>query len=124
MPVDRGNCSNGITDETNRIIEDIATVFRDFLNVIVVLLAARYTTGSPDDFAVLMSENRLHAGKSHSFRRVDAANPRVRHPGQLYVIGVGCFACYTLQSIDAWCGMADSCQGGDGGILLLSHREP
>ena len=78
VPIDRGNRGHRLADEAHRVVERVAPVLGDLLDLFVVLRAAGDRSGAPDDRAVLVRDDGLHAGKRERLRRVDAADARVR----------------------------------------------
>ena len=49
VPVDGGHRSHRIADEPHGVVEEVAALLRDALDLVVVLLAAGDGTGAPDD---------------------------------------------------------------------------
>jgi hypothetical protein len=121
MPALGRHRRNWIADEPHRIVERVAPLLRDLLDVVVVLLAAGDAARAPDDLAVLAGDDCLHALERPSFRSVDGSNTRVRmrapqHPGvehsrQLDVVGVLRASGDALDGVDARRRVPDGRQG-------------
>src|SRR5206468_9423952 len=134
VPVDCSDSRYRFADEADRIVENVAALQGDLFDVVVVLQSAGNTAGTPDNLTILMREDRLHAWKSEGPGDIDAANSRVRmraaedarikHAGELTIVCIGRFAGDTFQCVDARRRVADRLQRSNGGVVLLSHREP
>ena len=115
-----GDRGHRIAHEPDRVVEGVAPLLGDPLDLVVVLLPAGNGARAPDDLAVLAREDRLDSRHGPRFGHVDRANPRVRmrapqhariqHPGKLHVAGVGRLARHPFHPVDLWCGMADGAQ--------------
>src|SRR5947207_14778502 len=78
MPVHGGDCRNGIADEAHGIVEYISPVLRDLLDVVVVLLTARYRSRAPNHLAILVSQYGFHAGQGLRLRQINLPDARMR----------------------------------------------
>src|SRR5262245_22815426 len=133
MPVHCGYCGHAISDEAHVVIEYVSALFRDLLDLVVVLLATGNAACAKYNLAILVGQDSLYSGESKRPRYVNSANSRVRmraaqnasieHPRQLDVVGVSCLACDSIDSVDARRRATDRLQWRTGGFLL-SHREP
>src|SRR5438128_10439455 len=113
MTINGGDGCNRLANEAHRVVENVPALFRYLFDVVVVLLPAGDAAGAKDDLAVLVRQNRLHAGKSKRLRSIDTADPRVRmraaqdarieHSRKLNIVGVCSLAGYALDRINAWC---------------------
>ena len=111
VTIDRRDRRHRFADEADRVVEGVAAMDGDLLHVLVVLLAARDGPRAPDEAAVLVRDDGLHAGKRERLRRVDAADPgvrvrapqhpRVQHAGQRHVAGVDRLPGDALDRVDA-----------------------
>ena len=117
VAIDGRDRRDRLADEAHRVVERVAPLLGDLLDLVVVLLAAGDRPGAPDDLAVLVRDDRLHAGQRARLRRVDATDARVRmraaqharveHARQLDVAGVGRLAGDALDGVDARRRVAD-----------------
>ncbi len=124
VTIDRGDRRHRLADESHGIVERVPAVLRDLLDLFVVLRAAGNGPGAPEDRAVVVRDDRLHAGHGQRLRRVDPDDARVRmrasqdarveHAGQLDVAAVGRLACRPLDRVDAMRGVAERREGADG----------
>ena len=100
VAIDGGDGRHRLADEAHRIVERVAALLGDLLDLVVVLPAAGDRARAPDDRAVLVREHRLDAGQRQRLRGVDrcgcgradagcAARARTACPGSADVAGVG-----------------------------------
>src|SRR5437870_10935699 len=102
MTIECSDSRYGLADEPHGIVEHIAALPGDLLDIIVVLQSAGNSAGSPDDLTIVVSEDGLHSGNGKRLGHIDTAdsrvrmraaeNPRVEHPRKLNVGRVGCLA--------------------------------
>ena len=73
VPVDGGDGGDGFAHEAHRIVEGVAALFGDLLDVVGVLAAAGDGARAPDELAVLVRDHGLDAGHGErlSKRRCD-----------------------------------------------------
>lgn len=100
MPINCSNCSHGVADESYGIVEQESFVPR--------------VAAAPDDAAVLVSDDRLHARKLEGPASIDAHDPRMRmraaqhtrekHARKTDVRCVACRAGDAFIRVDPWCG--------------------
>src|SRR5439155_3192157 len=125
LTIDGGDRSNGFPRETHRIVERVAALPGDLLDLVVVLLAAGNRSRPPHHVAVLVRDDRLHAGERTRPGHVDASDPRMRmrtaeharvqHARQLDVAGVDRLAADPFHGVDAWRGTTNDAQRSDRG---------
>ena len=121
-----------LADEAHRVVERVAALLRDLLDLVVVLLAAGDRAGAPDDRAVLVREDRLDARQRPRLRRRRwpdarvrmraAQHARVEHARQLNVARVGGAAGDALDGVDARRRMADGLERRQAGRTPVARR--
>jgi hypothetical protein len=71
VTIDRGDGSDRLANESNRVVEGIAALLRDPFHLVVVLDTAGNRTRAPDDPAILVCEHRPDARQRLRFRDID-----------------------------------------------------
>ena len=69
VPIDGGDGGDRIAHEPHRVVERVAPLLGDLLDLVVVLLAAGDRAGAPHDLAVLVRDDRLDARQRLRLRR-------------------------------------------------------
>ena len=110
MPIDGGDGRDRVADEPDGVVEDVAALRRDFLDVVVVLRAAGNRSGAPPDRCVVVRDDRFDARQRGGLRRIDAADAgvrmrtaqdaRVQHARQADVARIGRLAGDTFDGVD------------------------
>ena len=120
MPIGRGDGCYRFPEKAHRVVEGIASLSGDFLDLVNVLPPAGDRARTPNDSAILMRQNELDARKRQGFGDINLANlsvsmraaqyARIKHPGEMDVAAIGSFPCDAFHGVNARGGMADRLQ--------------